>query len=111
MLFSPLKRIKRVCRFGRSFGTFRLLTYDRDWFIIYANIVLVVPAPLGSGNEQGNRVKVPDGNRRCECRSTCSFDESQSLGNWEGRARALMCIHLKGTSQKTYKDILVYICA
>ena len=36
------------------------------------------------GNEQGNRVRIPDGNRRCMRWKNQFFDENRSLGNWEG---------------------------
>ena len=60
------------------------------------------------GDGQGNRVRIPDGKRRCICLSRTGVDENRSLGNWEGSPsrRWLNLFNeysLKDTSQKTYK--------
>ena len=46
--------------------------------------------------EQDNRVRIPDGTAAV-CAYGGSYDESQSLGNWEDRITAKA-----STSQKTY---------
>ena len=41
-------------------------------------------AEQARGDGQGNRVRIPDGKRRCMCLSRTGVDENRSLGNWEG---------------------------
>ena len=41
-------------------------------------------AEQARGDGQGNRVRIPDGKRRCMSLSRTDVDENRSLGNWEG---------------------------